>query len=1223
MAVNWTKEQQQVIDLRDRNILVSAAAGSGKTAVLVARIIARLTTDVPPVDIDRLLVVTYTEAAAAEMKERIREAIERKLEEEPENIHLQKQSTLVHSALVTTIHSFCLSVIREHFHTIDLDPGFRIAEEGELKLLKHDIVQEVLETHFEEGTSSFYEFVEYFATGKDDKKLEELILKLYEFSRSYEEPEVWLDSCARNYGAETLEEMEYTPAIELAVRRNQTAASDAKELLCRGLQVCDDEEGPYMYRQALESDLKVVEGLASAATISEMYACFMGVKWERLAPNKDKTVSIEKADFVKSVRAEVKKMLSGVGEQYCYQTPEELLLDMKSCHDVTQILTGLVQEYSDTFDQKKRSKNMIDFSDMERFALRILTKKGAHGLEPSDVAKEYQTKFTEVMIDEYQDSNLIQEAILTSVSSVSQGRYNVFMVGDVKQSIYKFRLSRPELFMEKYDTYASDINTGGDGNKQRIDLHKNFRSREEVLAGTNFIFEQIMTKALGGITYDDKAALYVGADYKAQSGNEAEIMLVCTGEAESDEEETETARELEARAVATRIKELVGKHPIYSRQTGSFRPARYKDIVILTRSLKGWTDVFSSVLQREGVPIYTGTQEGYFSTIEIRNILDYLKVLNNRKQDIPLASVLSSPLGGFQSEELSEIKSAYGERSFCEAVLQYEKEGENCIIREKLTICLMQMEHFRKMVPYTAIHDLLYMILDTTGYGEYAQAMPGGAQRKANLDMLVEKAKAFETTSYKGLFNFVRYIEQLKKYEVDCGEANITDEQADIVRMMSIHKSKGLEFPIVIVVGMNKRFNMQDTKGSIVLHPDYGIGIDAIDMTMRTKEPSLLKKIIQKELVYEGIAEELRVLYVALTRAEEKLIMVGTIGDTEALLKGYESVRLQKETQLSFSQLAKVNTYFGWVLPALIRHRSFAKILARYGIEAPFTNVLYNREVAFIIKEVQKEQLIKAESLVEVRDYIDIIELRDWDAKRNYNAEMKARLETQFAYTYPYEKEGQLKLKFTVSELKKRIYMEEESGEVLYEEAEVMPLLPKFLQEDVALQGASRGSAYHKLLELIDFKRIYDKKALVEAIDVLRQSGSLSEKMVASIRIEDIHTFLSSSIATRMKAASEKGLLKVEQPFVLGVPATQIYHEESSSELVLIQGIIDAYFEEDGELVVLDYKTDNVRDKAVLEEKYHMQLTYYAQALEQLTGKRVKEKWIYSFTLQEGIEVSK
>lgn len=1202
MGVTWTKEQQKVIDLRDRNILVSAAAGSGKTAVLVERIIKMLTADKNPVDVDQLLIVTFTEAAAAEMKERIRAAIDKKLNEDPENEHLKQQETLIHNAQITTIHSFCLSVIRDHFHAIDIDPGFRIGEEGELKLLRHDVLEEVLEEKYTRASQRFLDFSSAYGGGRSDKKLEELILKIYDFSRSYPDAARWLHDCVEAYRVTTEEELEDSIYVRCILENVSRYLTEVKELLVQGLEVCRETDGPAAYESTLLLDQQMVERICEADTFAALVDVMQKVSWSRLAANRDKSVSEEKVARVKAIREEVKGLVDDVASQYFYQDMEGILEDMARCLPAMEELAELVQAFADKFEEKKRNQNMIDFSDMEQYALRILTKKTEDGFAPSDVAREYRRQFREIMIDEYQDSNLIQETILTSISTVSEGRYNIFMVGDVKQSIYRFRLSRPELFMEKFDAYDTE-----DGERQRIDLHKNFRSRREVLDSCNYIFRQIMTRELGGIIYDDKSALYVGADYKDGKNLETEVLVIDSGvegyEA-STGGETLPERELEARAIAGKIRRLLEKQQVIDKKSGEFRSVRYSDIVILTRSVKGFADIFTEVLNREGIPTYAGTREGYFATQEIGVLLDYLRVLDNRQQDIPLAAVLLSAFGGLTKEEIAVIRSGFREVPFYQAVAAYKEEGDEIRIRNKLEKCLGLMDEFRRIVPYTPMHELLLRILSDTGYGDFVAAMPGGAQRSANIEMLVEKARVFEASSYKGLFHFVRYIEQLKKYDVDYGEASIEDEQSDTVRVMTIHKSKGLEFPIVFMAGMGKRFNMQDARSSAVLHARLGVGLDAVNLKNRTKSQGLVKKVIQKEEVLDSLGEELRVLYVAFTRAKEKLIITGTCSNLEKKLPYYEMVRAQERETLTFGRLSKASTYWDWILPALMR---------------------LTPEIPIRLERLTVEDIVGEEVAQEVAGRLTRTVLEQWDTEKTYNIEAKEAIEEQFGYHYPYGDGRTQKLKFTVSELKKRVYLLENSGEnealgeILYEEPEVVPLIPDFIKEEEELTGASRGTAYHRLMELLDFSRDYDEEKLAEAMVRYQKERKFTKEMADCICLGDIIRFLKSSAGMRMTACAKAGNLMKEQPFVLGVDAREIYPDEQEGELILVQGIIDVYFEEPDGLVVLDYKTDKIYRAEELVEKYHAQLDYYAKALEQMTQKKVKEKILYSFTLGEEI----
>ena len=1215
MGVKWTKEQQKVIELRNRNILVSAAAGSGKTAVLVERIIQMLTDEEHPMDVDRLLIVTFTEAAASEMKERIRSAIETALEVNPGNAHLQRQSTLIHSAQITTIHSFCLSVIREHFHLIDMDPGFRIAEEGELRLLKQDVLSELLEECYVNQEERFMELVEKLGSGKNDKKLEGMILQLYEYSRSYPQPQKWLEHCVNQYAeCETYLKQEGTGEEPVFLRRAldwaQKYIEDLVELADQCIRICEEPDGPYMYAPMLEEDRIILDKLAGAANFEELYERLSDIKWKALSRKKDESVDSEKRTQVQDIRKQIKDLIGELGKTYFYETPAELLLDMANAKSTMEILAELVNRFAIMFADQKQRKHLIDYNDMEQFALQILTEEKEGELIPSQTAREYQEQFYEVMIDEYQDSNLIQEAILTSVSTVSREKYNIFMVGDVKQSIYRFRLSRPELFMEKYDSYSSE-----DSEMQKIDLHKNFRSRPEVLDGVNYIFRQIMRRDLGGIVYDEQAALYPGAEFEpvigadGKSAYEMELLLVDAQKTGNEFELSDNNKQLEVRVIAKRIKELLRTAKVTDKASGQLRPAEYRDIVILMRSVKGWADVVSSILAEEGIPAYIGSTEGYFGTYEISVLLDYLQLLDNQRQDLPLAAVLASPFVGLNPQQLAEIRLAAKEGFFYKAAEglaqragEEEEKEEKDSLAYKLRAFYLQLTHFREMVPYTAIHELLQKIIEETGFSLYVAAMPGGERRIANVEMLVEKAAAFEGTSYKGLFNFIRYIEQLQKYDVDYGEANIADEQENTVRIMSIHKSKGLEFPIVFVAGMGKKFNTTDITGSVIIHPEWGVGLDAVDLQRRTKIPTFLKKTIQQEIKLENLGEELRVLYVALTRAKEKLILVGCPSQKQLKEVSEDGMLCQKAVRradgkvLPFYTLIGANSYLHWVVPALM------------GEDAPVHCRIIGRT------EMEEEEEIEQRSELLARDVLE-----HWATGTVYDAKLREHLEVQSQYHYPYAEEQKLKLKFTVSELKKRAYLQEESGETVYEEPEVVPLIPQFLQEEEVLTGASRGSAYHKLLELLNYELAYDENSLTAMMEELQKERKLSDEMVQCIRKADILRFLNSDSGRRMQAAAKRKQLSKEQPFVLGIDAKEIYPDIKGEERILVQGIIDVYFEEDGELVVLDYKTDNVRSAKELRDRYHAQLDYYAQALEQLLQKKVKEKIIYSFTLGEEI----
>ena len=862
--------------------------------------------------------------------------------------------------------------------------------------------------------------------------------------------------------------------------------------------------------------------------------------------------------------------------------------------------------------EENSENNIIDFSDMEHLALSILVKKAEKGegeeikaYEPSRTALDYREYFEEILIDEYQDSNPVQEMLL---ESISRGE-NRFMVGDVKQSIYKFRLARPELFLEKYNTYQP-----GAGDCQRIDLSKNFRSRKQVVDAVNDIFSRLMSESTGGIAYDERAALYPGAVYPENEDCGSELILIEKPAKDSGLEE----KQAEALAIAARIKELRSDFQVTDKESGKLRKASYKDIVILLRTNAGWDEDFKSILKEEGIPSHVLSRTGYFAAGEIRALLQLLRTLDNPAQDIPLFGVLKSCFGGFTDEEIAGIRGSSEDRNknlYDCLKEQAEEEGD---LQEKIRQFLRFLAEYRDKTVYMPIHELLQDIVTQTGYLNYVSAMPGGGQRRANVQMLLEKAAAFEQTSYYGLFHFVRYMEQLEKYDVDYGEANILDENADVVRIMSIHKSKGLEFPICFVCGLAKKFNMQDMNGKMIVDVDMGIGADYVDVDGRLQGKTVRKNIIGEKMRLDNLGEELRILYVALTRAKEKLILTGMIDRLEKKLFTLSPVAMRSEGQIMYGELAGAGNYLDFLLPALAVHPAMEPLWQFCGLESPKRkeNGIWNAQIEIKILEDKdfqamdiKEQILEESAR---RRLENSNSLTDTDSR------LMAELSEIFASAYQHGNLADLYTKTTVSELKKTGRNEEQDFSFrLYEEETVIPYIPGFMREEESLGGAGRGSAFHKVMELIDFGE--GAETVEEQIKKMQEEGMLSPEYAGAISLPSIRAFLSTDLAKRMAAAEKKGCLYREQPFVLGIPARELNEKFPSDELVLIQGIIDVYFEENGEIVVADYKTDRVDTGKELAEKYRIQLEYYARALQQLTGKKVKEKIIYSFRLHEGI----
>lgn len=1239
--MKWTKDQQKVIELRDKNILVSAAAGSGKTAVLVERIISMISEGDDPIDIDKLLIVTFTNAAAAEMRERIGQAIEEKIAYEPANLHLQKQMMLIHNAQITTIHSFCLFVIRNYFNLIHIDPSFRVANESELVLLKSDVIENLLEDYYEKEDEDFLYFVECFASGKTDDVIEELILKLHNFSMSFPWPEEWLDEKKNAFDIDEVEDMENTDWMLSLKSYLEYVIEDIEVKYEELVALCNETDGPEAYLEAIYSDIEQVEKLKelknqkALSTYAMYYEGFSDFTFKALSRKRQKDVAEEKKDLAKNIRQEVKDIINDIIKSYFFQPPEDMLEDIRAMKPAMEVLIKITKDFTEAFNKKKAERNLVDFNDLEHNCLDILVKREDGKLIYSSAADELAKYYEEILVDEYQDSNFVQETILNSISRERYGKPNRFMVGDVKQSIYKFRLARPEIFMEKYMLYGDENYENNDNiQNQKIDLHKNFRSRDIVLDTVNIIFKQIMTRKIGNITYDDKAALYLGADFPEDStflSKSSEVILLPE---KLDKNTGEDKKEIEAKAIALKIKELVNEQvglDILDKETKEYRKVQYKDIVILLRTMRDWSDVFVDVLSGEGIPCYAQTQTGYFNTLEIKTILNLLRIIDNPRQDIPYTAILSSPIVGLNTNELSRIRMVDRQCSIYEASLKYveihtSEDSKVDSLTKELKIFLDNLHKFRNMVPFQTINELIINVLEYTGYYNFAAAMPSGEKRKANIDMLVQKAIQFEETSYSGLFHFVRYIEKLHKYNVDFGEADAVSGSDNSVRIMSIHKSKGLEFPVVFVSAMGKNFNQQDAKDKILIHPDLGLGPDFVDPKKRIKAQTLLKKVIQKSIVLENLGEELRILYVALTRAKEKLILTGSIKKMEDQFLKWQKRSKQKNVELPFYQISKAQNYLDWVIPSLLRVKGL-ELINKGKREQYISEVMLNETANISIKLVSDEELIIREMVEDMEEDHVKNELTNWDTSKVYDENIRYDLDKLMNYKYPYDLETKIYAKLTVTELKRLSQLEEEetaSRLIGTGNANDTSIIPNFIQEGEEIKGVTLGTLYHRILDKEDIIQIIDKYSLNNYLNTLHNNGGLTTEELESINQDKIYYFLTSNIADRMRKASKEKKLFTERQFIMGVKAAEVNKQMKSDELVLIQGIIDVYFEEEGEIVLLDYKTDKVdllSGEETLVKRYSVQLDYYEKALEKLTNKKVKERIIYSFALDKGIRL--
>lgn len=1228
MGILFTREQLQVIESRDKNLLVAAAAGSGKTAVLTERIIQRICDKNHPIDIDHMLIVTFTNAAAAEMRERIQNRISEKLEENPDDIHLQKQITLVHSALITTIDSFCLYLLRNNFNEVGVDPNFRVADEGELKLLQKEAMDQLLEAKFaqksnQDELSAFLECVEWFcAKGKDDI-LEEYIYNLHNYAMSNPWPIEWLEARKEDYHYETIEELCKKDWMQFLFRYSRNILESLSERMQDAVNLTLQPDGPYMYGELFEKEKETYEVLAQITDLPTFYEKVGGISFETLSRKKDDSVNADKRAAAKAIRDEVKEQIKKLQENF-FDIP--LIQDVRKavrCRKVLSTLIDLAISYTHLFAEKKREKNIIDFQDMEHFALEILWDRQDGVLKPSKSALEYKQYFEEIMIDEYQDSNLVQEYLLKSIAKSGDGVANRFMVGDVKQSIYRFRLARPDLFLEKYLSYRES-----DPESCVIDLHQNFRSRREVIDSVNQVFSQTMGEKLGGIAYDDKAGLVLGATYPEGEKDEFATQLLLIDEVEKSEDFSK--KELEAYAIAGKIKKIVKSGRVTDKETGELRQAAYKDIVILLRSNAGWDQIFKEVLVEQGIPAFVATRTGYFSAKEVQTLLQFLRVLDNPMQDIPLYGVLRSVFGSFSEEEIVQIKLSGGKclyeqlRNFCNQEepageienteyqnedLYYQQNMHRELV-ERVEAFLNKIEHYRKESSFCTVQQLLIAIMEEHDYVAYMSALPAGEQRRANIEMFLKKAHDFEQGSFYGLFHFIRYMEQLEKFQVDYGEANILDENSNVVRIMSIHKSKGLEFPIVFLAGMNKKFNMMDVNTNMVMDTDYGMGFLYVDAQRRTQGPTLRKRVLSQKIHLENLAEELRVLYVAMTRAKEKLYICGSMRDVPNTLKGYMESMQGQAKMVPYAKLVKCDTFYDFLLLSCIRHPMFSGAWQEAGLDRPICDSIHWANM--------KYEILTADSIMaqDTANTVEIGLLKQQMMCHGKEEGLENAIKEKLSFRYGARNLEKLFAKTTVSELKMEAI--EEKGmpsNQMFETHDKALYIPSFVREEEKISGTVRGNAYHRVMELLDFT-----KPLQGQLEQMEEKGLIPTQYKDVIRVEKIQAFLQSELGKRMKVAQEGGKLYREQPFVYGIAANRLSTEFPASEKVLIQGIIDAYFIEDDEIVVLDYKTDRIREPKELVDRYETQLRYYTESLEKLVGKRVKEKLLYSFSLSQTVE---
>ncbi len=1197
--VKWTDEQYQAIKEKGSNILVAAAAGSGKTAVLVERIINKIISE--EIDIDKLLVVTFTNAAASEMRERILNAIYKKIEEEPNNLRLQKQITLLNKSNICTIHSFCLDVIRNNFYEINISPNFRIGDTAEIELLKDEVLDELFEELYLKEDEGFLKLLEIYTSYKDDEPLKDIVKRIFNFIQSAPFPEDWLNEKINLFNLNS-ENLDFANTIWGKIILNNYKECVEENILGLSKIKCelDSEKELEKFSQTISLDIenlkKLIENLNSWNKSYELARNFSFNRWPTL-----KKINSDLPALIKEKRDMINAPLKKLKENIFMYTSEEAISDLSEMYNVLKLLQNIVLQFGEKYKKAKNDRNVIDFNDIEHLALKILVKREDGKYEPTEIAKKYQEKFEEIAIDEYQDSNMVQEYILTSVSKEN----NIFMVGDVKQSIYKFRQAMPELFLHKYKTYKlkKDKTTEDD---LKIQLFKNFRSRKNILDTTNIIFQEIMSKELGDVEYSEDEYLNLGANYEdpkedVNFAGKTEINIInledSTSDSEEEEENTKTERIensiLEAKYVAKKINELINSDYYVLDKKEGYRKITYKDIVVLLRSTTELSPIYEKEISDLGMPVYSETSTEYLNSVEIQIIMSCLKIIDNPMQDIPLVTVMRSMIGGFTDNDLIEIRLADKQENFYEAIIK-SRIQVNPDLRNKIDNFLNMLGKWREESEFLALDELIWKIYMDTGYYNYVGLMQNGMLRQANLKMLFERAKQYESASFKGVFNFINFIDKLKTRNNDLGSAKIIGENENVIRIMSIHKSKGLEFPVVFLSSTGKNFNLKDLKDKILIHQEIGFGPNYENAELKIEYPTLAKEAIKIISKKESISEEMRVLYVALTRAKEKLIITGVEKDLQKSIdnKNKELEIYSKENDMKMSPgiLEKYKSYLDWIELVYLKNK------IKYSDIFEF-NIIHKKD---ILNNNDEKKIEKRDIIKEIND-------------KKSSKENLEKIKNILKWEYKYKDSSQMPSELSVSKIKEiKNSKVEEYGQNLKK--------PNFLIDKTELTPAEKGTIMHLCLQKLDYKKDYDLKDLKDLVDDLVKKEILLPKEADTVNYQKIIAFLNSKIWKDMKNAK---FVEQEKAFYLNLKANEIYNNNSDDE-ILVQGIIDLYYiTQEDKLVLVDYKTDYVEknNEEMLKDKYDIQLRIYKKALEESLNRKVDNVYIYSTWLNKEYEL--
>jgi len=1215
----WSKAQLKAITTYDKNLLVAAAAGSGKTSVLVERIIQRLLSG--NCNIDEILVVTFTNAAAAEMRERIAMAIDAELKKNPQSSHLERQLVLLNTASISTLHSFCQTIIRQNFHLLDLDPKFRLANQQEMNLLKRDVLEAIFEEGYENKNTDFLSFVDAYADERSDEEMYGILLKLYEFSRSQPYPEHWIKTLPENFILADNMTVDDTPWPRIIKEQLKLVLEECR-VQCDELVQMAQEFDCAFYLPVLQSDLDTIiqlqELLKADWTILRdgIYA----VKFATLTAPRGTDADL-KALFQKP-RQQVKEKIKAIKEVYFMSDGMELMDDLRETAPLIQAICDMTVAFANGFAAAKRKKMVVDFSDLEHFALQILLDETAtpEHMKPSVTARNLQQKYVEVMVDEYQDTNGVQEALLSLVRKSSSP--NLFVVGDVKQSIYRFRLADPELFLKKYHEYPT---AGSDF--ARIDLAQNFRSRAGILEAINYIFAQVMSEKAMELPYGAAEQLNPGPPYPEGEGvlddlievnlidrdetgtfSETEFAVSETQTAEKEETEELKGFPLEARFITSRIQKLMDeKKQVFDKATKTYRPLEWRDIVILLRSVKGKANILLEILHANNIPAYAAVDSGYFEETEVRIMLALLNIIDNPRQDISLASILYSPIIGLSPVMLAKIKLLQPNDDLFAALLMVNEPSTeiDSEVKEKVMKFILQLSNWRNLARCSSVPDLIWQLFRDTGYYDYVGGMPGGLLRQANLRVLYDRAREYETTNFRGLFRFLRFVDKMQDTGTDLAVARTLGESENVVRVMSIHKSKGLEFPVVIVADLGKKFNLQDSSDTLLVHRKYGLGPFVSKPDISLRYPTIARQAIACLMNRESKAEELRVLYVALTRAREKLILVGSSTKLADRASNWcRNIDLSCPVLPTYT-IAGAKTYLDWIGVTLARHED-GKVLRDFAqTTKKRLNILYDNHSGW------KIQIIPA-SAIQNQDVISSdteILLAAVKAQQILPGSPQQKwVEQVLNWQYPDKTMQAVPAKLSVTEMKQRFEVMDTQAVPLFK-PKLIVTRPRFIQEQTQLTGAEYGTLMHGVMQHIDFGQDLSEKGLKLQLESLVTKEMILPQQVSLIDLAGVHKFFASPLGQRMIRSAK---VRRELPFSMMLQAKKFYPDIlDEGENIFVQGIIDVLFDEPDGMVLIDYKTDKNTETII--DKYKMQINLYSEAAEKILKKDIKEKYLYLF----------